>query len=203
MALAKMYEEMISMKVKLGTYLFFPILLSAVIYVAGAFAQGPPGYEPAYVGGRTVTINAIEVPNKAPYTAQADFYEVVYPIGWQQLGVSPPQCNPCDHGGDGIDFTDFHDHILDSMPSRPGHGAYSPLWHVFLVVPAYSFLTGGDPANDAAIGAAYATQLPTTSEAAVDNLLNSTLPGRNIPIAVEIDTQFYFLCAVVNSKAVH
>ena len=190
------------MKEKSRTFLFFPFLLIAVIFVIGAFGQGRPGYEPAYVGGRTVTINAIEVPNKAPYTAQADFYEVVYPIGWQQMGVSPPQCNPCDHGGDGIDFTDFHDHILDSMPASPGHGEYSPLWHVFLVVPAYSFITeSGDPTHDAAIGAAYATHLPTTSESAVDDLLSSTLPGTNIHIAVEIDTEFYFLCAVVNAKA--
>jgi hypothetical protein len=72
---------------------------------------------------------------------------------------------------------------------------------VYLVVPAYSFLTGGDPANDAAISAAYATYLPAKSEAAVDNLLDATLNGH--PIAIEIDTQFYFLCAVVNRHAVH
>jgi hypothetical protein len=192
------------MRVKLKTFLFFPILLSAlVLFVSGAFAQHGPGYEPAYVGGRTVTINAIEVPNHAPYTAQADFYEVVYPINWQALGLAAPQCNPCDHGGDGIDFTDFHDHILDSMPANPGHGEYSPLWHVFLVVPAYSFLTGGDPANDAAIAAAYGSHLPTKSEAAVDDLLGATLPGTDTPIAVEIDTEFYFLCAVVSSRAAH
>jgi hypothetical protein len=190
------------MKEKLGTYTLFPLLLSILVFVSGAFGQGQPGYENAYVGGRTVTINAIEVPNKAPYTAQADFYEVVYPIGWQQLGLSAPQCNPCDHDGNGIDFLDYHDHILDSMPSKPGHGEYSPLWHVFVVVPAYSFITeSGDPSNDAAIGAAYASHLPTTSESAVDDLLAATLPGTNTPIAVEIDTEFYFLCAVVNSRA--
>lgn len=190
------------MKVKLRTFLFFPILLSAVlIFVSGSFAQGQPGYEPAYVGGRTVTINAIDVPNKAPYTAQADFYLVVYPIDWQARGLPAPQCNPCDHSGDGIDFTDYHDHVLDSMPSKPGHGEYSPLWHVFLVAPAYSFLTGGDPANDNAVAAAYASHLPATSEAAVDDILDSTLPGTNTPIAVEIDTEFYFLCAVVSSRA--
>lgn len=163
-------------------------------------ASAQPGYEPAYVNGKTVTINAIEVPQRVPPRAQADFYQVVYPMDWEQRGLAAPQCNPCDHDGGGVDFIDFHDHILDSMPSDPGHGAFRPLWHVFLVVPAYSFLTGGDPANDNAIAAAYALQLPTKSEAAVDNLLATTLPDGS-PVALEIDTQFYFLCAVVNQRA--
>lgn len=189
------------MKVTSRTFLFFPILLSTLVLAAGVFAQRGPGYEPAYFGGRTVTINAIEVPNKAPYVAQADFYLVVYPSNWQDLGLAAPQCNPCDHSGDGIDFTDYHDHVLDSIPSKPGHGEYSPLWHVFAVVPNVSYATGGNPANDAAISAAYASHLPATSEAAVDALLDATLPGTNIPIAIEIDTEFYFLCAVVSPRA--
>jgi len=157
-----------------------------------------PGYEPAYVNGQTVTINAIEVPNKAPLQAQADFYEVVYPIGWESLGIGSPQCAPCDHEGNGIDFTDFHDHILDSMPSSPGHGEYSPLWHVFLVLPAYN----GDATHDAAVTAAYAAHIPTTSEEAVDELLEATLPDGS-PVAIEIDTHFYFICAVVGTNAAH
>jgi hypothetical protein len=170
-------------------------------FSAPALAGGPPGYEPAYVGGITVTINAIEVKQNAGVIAHAtaDFYETVYPIGWQALGIAAPQCNPCDHEGNGIDFTDFHDHVLDSMPSSPGHGEFNPNWHVFVVVPAYSFLTGGNPANDAAISAAYASYLPTTSEAAVDALLAATLGGH--PIAVEIDTGFYFICSVVSDHA--
>src|SRR5215510_13470943 len=99
---------------------------------------GKPGYENAYCDGATVTINAIEVPQHAPLQAQADFYDVVYPIGWESLGIGTPQCAPCDHEGNGIDFTDYHDHILDSIPPSPGHGEYSPLWHVFVVLPAYS-----------------------------------------------------------------
>jgi hypothetical protein len=176
------------------------LFLVSFLLLLGSFANAQPGYESAYVGSKTVTINAIDVPNHAPDTAQADFYQVVYPIGWQDLGLAPPQCNPCDHDGGGIDFIDFHDHVLDSMPSSPGHGEFSPLWHVYLVVPAYSFLTGGDPANDSAISAAYATYLPAKSETAVDNLLGATLPNGS-PVAIEIDTEFYFLCAVVNSHA--
>ena len=163
--------------------------------VTGAYAE-KPGYEPAYVNGNTVTINAIEVSQKAPAQAQADFYEVVYPIGWQTLGLNPPQCNPCDHEGNGIDFTDFHDHILDSMPSNPGHGEYRTLWHVFVVLPNYN----GVSTHDDAVNAVYASHLPTKSEDAVEDLVNETLPDGS-PVAIEIDTHFYFLCAVVSPKA--
>jgi hypothetical protein len=181
--------------------LFSLLLMIATLIMVSGVAASKPGYEPAYVNGKTVTINAIEVSQNAPAQAQADLYLVVYPIGWQGLGLDPPQCNPCDHSGDGVDFTDFHDHVLDSMPSDPGHGEFRTLWHVFAVLPAYSFITGGNPANDAAITTAYASHIPTTSEAAVDDLLNDTLPDGS-PVAIEIDTDFYFLCAVVNQHAV-
>jgi len=165
--------------------------------VGPATAKGRPGYEPAYFDGTTVTINAIEVPQHAPLQAQADLYEVVYPIGWELLGIGTPQCGPCDHEGNGIDFTDYHDHILDSIPSSPGHGEYSPLWHVFVVLPAYI----GDAAHDALVTAAYAAHIPAKSEEAVEALVSSTLPDGS-PAAIMIDTQFYFVCAVVNPHAV-
>jgi len=157
---------------------------------------GRPGYEPAYYDGHVVTINAIEVPPRAPEQAQADFYEVVYPPDWQSRGLPAPQCAPCDHEGNGIDFTDFHDHILDSIPRSPGHGEYSPLWHVFGVIPAL----GPDDAHNAQVLDAYAQMIPVTSEAAVEALLDTHLPDGS-PIAVKIDTEFYFLCAVVNEHA--
>jgi hypothetical protein len=157
---------------------------------------GRPEYEQAYVLGHTVTINAIEVPPVAPEKAQADFYEVAYPIGWQNLGIGTPQCNPCDHQGDGIDFSDYHDHVLDSMPSSPGHGEYKAPWHVYVVIPAYN----GDAAHDAQVNTAYAAHIPAKSEAEVDALLDSRLPS-GAPVAVEIDTHFYFLCAVVSPNA--
>ena len=100
------------------------------------------------------------------------------------LWPAAPQSNPSDHQGNGIDFTDFHDHVLDSVPGTTG-AEYNPLWHVFLVVPS-SF--------DEATQAAYAAHLPVRSEADVDALVDSGL-------AVEIDTHFYFLCAVVNGHA--
>ena len=159
----------------------------ALAVPAAALAGGPPEYEQAYVNDTTVTINAIEVhqnPNVLTH-ATADFYEVVYPTD-HSLWPAPPQCDPCDHQGNGIDPTDFHDHVLDSMPGT-GHGEFNPLWHVFLIMPS---------SEDPATQAAYAAALPLRSEAAVDALLASGL-------AVEIDLHFYFLCAVVNGHAAH
>ena len=175
------------------------VVILGLLLVSGVSAD-QPDYEPAYFNGKTVTINAIELPQHAPLQAQADLYLVVYPIDWEELGVAAPQCNPCDHGEDGIGFDDFHDHVLDSIPSDPGHGEFRTLWHVFAVAPAYSFITGGDPANDDAVAAAYASYLPAKSEAAVDALVALTLPDGS-PVAVEIDTNSYFLCSVVNRKA--
>jgi hypothetical protein len=188
-----------SQLIRIAPALSLALIILALVLVSGASASKPE-YELAYVNGKTVTINAIEVSQNAPHQAQADLYFVVYPIGWEELGVAPPQCNPCDHGGDGIQFDDFHDHVLDSTPSDPGHGEYRTLWQVFAVVPAYSFITGGDPANDEAVAAAYASHLPAKSESAVDALVDSTLADGS-PVAIEIDTDFYFLCAVVNRRA--
>src|SRR5215467_10269206 len=142
----------------------------ALAVPATALAGGPPEYEQAYVNGTTVTINAIEVHQSqgALTHATADFYQVVYPTD-RSLWPAPPQCDPCDHQGNGIDPTDFHDHVLDSVPGT-GHGEFNPLWHVFLILPSA-------PANEAA----YAAHLPLRSEAAIDALLDSGL-------AVEIDT---------------
>jgi hypothetical protein len=184
---------------RIAPALSLALIILTLVLVSGVSA-GQPEYEPAYANGKSVTINAIEVSQNAPHQAQADLYLVVYPIDWESLGVAPPQCNPCDHGGDGVTFDDFHDHVLDSIPSDPGHGEFRTLWHVFAVAPAYSFITGGDPANDTAVAAAYASHLPAKSEAAVDALLALTLPDGS-PVAVEIDTDSYFLCAVVNHKA--
>jgi hypothetical protein len=155
--------------------------------VPAAASAGPPEYEQAYVNGTTVTINAIEVHQSegALTHAAADFYQVVYPTD-HSLWPGTPQCNPCDHQGNGIDPTDFHDHVLDSVPGT-GHGEFNPLWHVFLIVP-----NPNNPEPDAV--KKYAAALPLKSEAAVDALLASGL-------AVEIDTHFYFLCSVVNGHA--
>ena len=167
------------------TFAFGLSVSLAIAQVATSHASGP-GYEPAYYGGQTVTINAIETPqNEGPLTnAAADFYETVYPPD-QSLWPDTPQCNPCDHEGNGIDFTDYHNHVLDSIPSSPGHGEFNPLWHVFLILPADL-----SPAGQAA----YAAYLPMKSEEDVDAAIDAG-------VAVEIDTHFYFICAVVSPHA--
>jgi hypothetical protein len=153
-------------------------------------------YEPAYYADSTVIINVIELAQKAPLQAQADIYIVVYPIGWESLGLAAPQCSPCDHDNDGVQFYDFHDHVLDSIPSSPGHGEFRTLWHGFAVMPAYT----GDAAHDALVNAAYAAHLPAKSEEAVEELADATLPDGS-PVAILFDGESYFLCAVVNPHA--
>jgi hypothetical protein len=164
----------------------FVLVTAAALGLAFALAgsgAAKPGYEPAYVNGTTVTINAVEVHQNANTLAHgtADFYEIVYPQVALDAGMIP-QCDPCDHQGNGITPDDYHDHVLDSIPGSPGHGEFSPLWHVFLIVPI--------PGKEAE----YASHLPVKSEAEADALVDAHL-------AVEIDTQFYFLCSVVNANA--
>ena len=162
---------------------------------------GPPGYEEAYVNDTTVWINAIELNQNPTEQAQADFYEIVYPFDpatGQELTAywpSDPQCNPCDHQGDGITPDDFHDHVLDSRPSDPTGREYNALWHVYVVMPNYT----ADAAHNTAVNQALQSMLPVKSEAEADALESTQVDG--MPLAIEIDTHFYFLCAVVGTGA--
>ena len=148
--------------------------------------HGRPEYEPAYYNGTIVTMNHIEVPQNpgALAHAAADLYAVFYPAN-HALWPAPPLCNPCDHPGPAGDPRNYHDHVLDSIPSDPGHGEFNALWHVFAVRPANAL-----PATLAA----YAARLPMTSEAAVDAAVDAG-------VAQEIDTGSYFLCSIVNDHA--
>jgi len=145
-------------------------------------SAGRPEYELAYYNGTIVTMNHIEVPqNPGPLAhAAADLYAVIYPANYA-LWPSPPLCNPCVHNGTAI----YHDHVLDSIPSDPGHGEFNPLWHVFVIRPANAL-----PATQAA----YAARLPMTSEVAVDAAIAAG-------VAVEVDTGSYFVCSIVNEHA--
>ena len=147
-----------------------------------AVDSGQPDYERAYYNGTIVTMNHIEVHQSAGALehAAADLYAVIYPTN-HALWPSPPLCNPCVHNGNPI----FHDHVLDSIPSSPGHGEFNPLWHVFVIRPANS---------TAATQAAYAARLPMTSEAAVDAAIAAG-------VAIEVDTHAYFICSIVNEHA--
>ncbi len=162
-------------------------------------ATAGPAYEPAYANGHTVIISAKDpFPGKVARRAQNQYYEVIYPIGWQSLTTSVPQCNPCDHAGDGDDFFDYHDHVFAGEPSNPGRGAYGPLWRLNLVVPAVT----GDAQHDAAVAVMYAMHLPTTSSGAVKALLAAKLADGS-PIAELIDVDYVFLAAIVNPNAAH
>ena len=148
--------------------------------------HGRPEYERAYYNGTIVTMNHISVPQNpnALAHAAADLYAVFYPANhllWPVL----PLCNPCDHPGPPGDPRNYHDHVLDSIPSDPGHGEFNALWHVFAIRPANSL-----PATVAA----FAARLPMTSEAAVDAAIAAG-------VAQEIDTGSYFLCSIVNAHA--
>ncbi len=199
--------------------LMIPVIFLIIGSVGPAGAGGIP-HEPAYVNGITVTITALEVPRAStlPQQAQADFFQVVYPVNpftvtgpgpitpftpvpmpdpvyWASLGISStPQCEPCNHEGTPqIDADDYHDHVLDSMPTTVG---YRPIWHVFLVFPAYT----DNPTHNQAVNARYATHLPATSEQAVLSLLADKLSSGE-PVAIKFDTGVFFLCAIVSSNA--
>lgn len=155
---------------------------------AASAVSGPPEYELAYYNGTIVTMNHISVPQNPQALAQAaaDLYAVFYPANhalWP-VGVLP-LCNPCDHPGPAADPRNYHDHVLDSIPSDPGHGEFNALWHVFAIRPANSLPT---------TVAAFAARLPMKSEAAVDAAIAAG-------VATEIDTGGYFLCSIVNDHA--
>lgn len=157
---------------------------------------GPPLYEPAYVNGRTVTISVQAPPGKVAHKALGVYFEVIYPIGWEFLTDSTPLCNPCDHGGDGLDFYDYHDHVFSGEPGNPKDGTYRPLWQLSFVVPAYT----GNTDHDLAVSVAYAAYLPVKSAAQVKGLLEATLDDGS-PIANWSVVDVFFLAAIVNDKA--
>ena len=176
--------------------IFAALFFVGSLFVIGANAQGgrPPDHEIGYFEGNEYNFTAADwLPQHAIEDVQNKIYVVAYPIGWEGLGLSAPFCNPCDHGGNGVDFTDFHDHVLDSIPTRPG---YTALRHVYVVLPNYSFLAGiNDPSRDKSVSTEYAAHFPVRSEAAVNELLNSTATDDS-PLAVMIDAGFYIRVSV-------
>ena len=154
---------------------------------APATVVGRPEYELAYYNGTIVTMNHISVPQNphALAHAAADLYAVFYPANHALWPSTPPLCNPCDHPGIANDPRNYHDHVLDSIPSDPGHGEFNALWHVLAILPANTL-----PATQAA----FAARLPMTSEAQVDAAIAAG-------VAREVDTGSYFLCSIVNAHA--
>jgi hypothetical protein len=186
---------------RMGMSMMAIFCLALALTWAGSAVAQPPGYEPAFVNGTTVRINAIEVKQNPTDKAQADFYEVVYPFDpatgqeLTQFWPQTPQCNPCDHLGDGITPDDFHDHVLDSQPSNPTGHEYNALWGVYLIMPNYT----ADANRNADVNSTYQTMLPVMSEDAVNVLLATQVDG--MPLAKKVDTHFYFICAVVGANA--
>ena len=179
------------------TFGILGIVLAVGMTIGPAVAA--PIYEPAYANEQTVIISVGDPqPGHPARAAQNVYYEVIYPIGWQLLVNHVPQCNPCDHGGDGDDFFDYHDHVFAGAPGHSGHGAYGPLWRLGFVVPSYN----GNSTHDTAVSAAYAAHLPVTSAAEVQALLAATLPDGSA-IAEFFDVDYVFRAAIVSPNAQH
>lgn len=172
-----------------------PVLIAVAL---SSVATAAPHYESAYVNGRVVTISVKDPhPGKVAKSAQNTYFEVSYPIGWNSLTPSVPQCNPCDHVGDGDSFDDYHDHVFSAEPAVPGKGDYGPLWSLSLVMPNYT----SDAAQNAAISAEYAKFLPVKSAQQVITLLEAKLPYTTVPLAVRVDLDYVFLAAIVSPHA--
>jgi len=180
-------------KNSLSLSILFALIALGILFANNLFAQ-QPAHELGYFDGQEVRFTAdLSIPQKVPARIQHTVFLVVYPLGFHDLGLADPQCNPCDHLGDGISLDDLHDHVLDSAPGIPG---YTALSRVAAVLPNYSFLSGGNnPTRDAAISAAYATHLPATSVDAVNDLLNSTAPD-GTPLAVRNDLGIYIRLSI-------
>ncbi len=78
-----------------------PGIAAAAVVAALAFASGgaagPPEYEPAYFGGETVTINAIELKQNehALEQASAELYATTRPTRRTTPPSTPPICCSC------------------------------------------------------------------------------------------------------------
>lgn len=136
---------------------------------------------PIYVGETQLTQFVTPPVNQDLSLAeQSVFYQVTYPTGWQETGLSEPHCNPCDHDRDGvIRASDVHDHVA----TRPDITAR----HVFNVEPAYT----GEVALDVQIQEVYLSMLPATSALQVNQLIASRLPDGS-PVVTLTDLGFYF-----------
>ena len=159
------------------------IMLLCLNGIAGAPDRPELEFEGAYADGALVTIG-ITAPTVSATALESQFtlFLVVYPNGFQTLGIGLPICNPCDHGGNGVDPTDFHDHVLSGFPHDRAGGRHDPIFHLFQVLPAYT----GAATHDASVTVAYAGHLPAKSNAAVAALLSAKLNDGS-PVATIAD----------------
>jgi hypothetical protein len=182
----------------LGIALIMPLFcLNGVATAADPHPQ--LASEGAYADGALVTISITPpTASSKALNSQLTLFLVVYPNGFETLGIGTPICNPCDHGGDGIDPTDFHDHVLSGLPrNRAGGRPDPPVFHLFQVRPAYT----GDEAHDASVTAAYAGRLPAKSSAAVAALLAARLNDGS-PLAILADLNLQLTAPVIKEHPV-
>lgn len=156
--------------------------LASTMLVSAAWSEDFP----VYLDGETRTQSVTPPEDQsAPVAGQSVFYQIAYPKNFASLGMSNPICNPCNHGGDGVQWTDYHDHLM----TRPD----LPLRHVFNIGPAYT----GDADLDARIVKAYADRLPVISAVAANQLLALRLPTGE-PVAEIADLGFYFNAVLID-----
>lgn len=151
-----------------------------------AVDHGHEPLQPAYVGGRVAQYRFAPVEPGTDTGRARILYEVEYPDGWE-AELARPLCDYCDHGGNGRDAYDFHDHVLTGLPTPRDNAAGRVYWEVVHVAPAVS----GDAEHDAAVAQAYAEALPATSTTAVRRLLAQRLPDGS-PVAAPQETGYVF-----------
>ncbi len=159
------------------------MLKPAMVVLAMAVPAGAARADelPVYMDGelRVQEVSGAGDPTKAS-GERSVFYQVAYPMDWLERGLGEPMCAPCDHAGDGVTWTDFHDHLFvrGDLPER----------HVFNIGPAYT----GEPERDAEVADAYAEQLPVTSAVDANRLLAARMPDDG-PVAELTDLGFSFV----------
>lgn len=183
------------MRRELGTILSVAVLSISIWVNAqehAAVDYGHETFQPAYAEGRVVQFEQRGPSEEGIDAANVNtLYEVEYPAGWQTL-LARPLCNFCDHGSDGENAWDYHDHVLADLPTEEANAAGEVHWYVMHVRPAY----GEDEVVNADITAAYAARLPARSEREVKALLGATLTD-GTPVAEAVDTQYTFTAPLI------
>ncbi len=153
-----------------------------------AVDQAHEMFQPAYLNNRLVQFANLGAAPKGISAKQIHtIYETEYPTGWQET-LARPLCNYCDHFGDGENAWDYHDHVLDGLPSQADNDAKTVYWNVIHVQPAYT----KDASKDAQISKAYAALLPAQSVSAVKKLLAAKLTDGTV-IANALDVKYIFI----------
>jgi hypothetical protein len=148
-----------------------------------AVDHGRETFQPGYLDGRAVVYRPGA---PAPDAQILPLYQVRYPDRWWER-TARPQCDYCDHAGDGADASDFHDHLLGRRPDPAANAAGRVTWQVSDVVPGYT----GEARTDAAVTEAYAAYLPVRSIRELRRLL-AARTADGTAVARVVDTGIVF-----------